>query len=455
MQQFCTRFRVSRRDCITLHNSAVNIYNSVFINPFKEYSRNENLISVNSFDIFDTIIARDVRYPHNIFDIIEASFPFENFKSIRMYADQIANHTFDDIYNKFQQLTNVNDSVLIKLKQYELDAEFNHTYIIDENYNKIQDGDILVSDMYFSSNTIRNLLNSKHFNKSVNIYVSSNGKYLGWMWQRLRSIYDIKLHLGDNHMSDVIMAYQNGIPSEYSNTHEFSPIEDIYMELIEQNEYKNNKSIELFALMMRRFRHLNPYQIKSREYYLYNDQIQYNIPLLLLIAKDLLRIAEEEQLERILLITRDGCLLQKIFVNIFNNINVSIIRFESSRILNRNPSKEYKEYIKQMYKPGVSIIFDINGGTGSSDQMYLDIFNFYPRIYLFNYINTSSAIANTTRHNSNLTFRFQHRFAFHRLETFNYDVVGPLVKVFMEEDHSIVFMRSPIVDYNIRSYMHV
>lgn len=38
--------------------------------------------NVNSFDVFDTLIARNVKYPIDIFDIIEKTYPFPNFKKI-------------------------------------------------------------------------------------------------------------------------------------------------------------------------------------------------------------------------------------------------------------------------------------------------------------------------------------------------------------------------------------
>jgi predicted HAD superfamily hydrolase len=93
---------------------------------------------------------------------IEREYKFENFKAIRLYAAQLSNNTFDDIYIKFQELTKLNNTAIEALKQYEIETEINHIYIIKENYNKINDGDIIVSDMYFSQNIIRYILKSKN-----------------------------------------------------------------------------------------------------------------------------------------------------------------------------------------------------------------------------------------------------------------------------------------------------
>ncbi len=47
----------------------------------------ESRQKVNSFDVFDTLIARSVKHPQDIFTIIERTFPQPNFRKQRIDAE--------------------------------------------------------------------------------------------------------------------------------------------------------------------------------------------------------------------------------------------------------------------------------------------------------------------------------------------------------------------------------
>ena len=80
---------------------------------------------VNSYDIFDTIIARNVESPHDIFSLIEERFPFPRFRELRIYAEShmSSDGTLDGIYRQFQRLTTLSDADIVKLKEFEVDTE--------------------------------------------------------------------------------------------------------------------------------------------------------------------------------------------------------------------------------------------------------------------------------------------------------------------------------------------
>ena len=72
-----------------------------------------------------------------------------------------------------------------------------------------------------------------------------------------------------------------------------------------------------FLKFFRTFRLANPYIENSIEFKLYNQQAEYNIPLLLFICKKLNNILIEENRDTVLFLTRDGCLISKIFKKIY------------------------------------------------------------------------------------------------------------------------------------------
>ena len=80
---------------------------------------------VNSYDIFDTLIARNVASPQDIFSLIEERYPFPRFRDLRVYAESqmSSDGTFDGIYHQFQLLTNMSHTDIIKLKEFELATE--------------------------------------------------------------------------------------------------------------------------------------------------------------------------------------------------------------------------------------------------------------------------------------------------------------------------------------------
>ena len=63
--------------------------------------------SVNSFDIFDTLLARTVENPTDIFDIVEKTYSYPNFKNIRIQSQNQSNHTIESIYHNFKLKCNI------------------------------------------------------------------------------------------------------------------------------------------------------------------------------------------------------------------------------------------------------------------------------------------------------------------------------------------------------------
>jgi predicted HAD superfamily hydrolase len=221
------------------------------------------------------------------------------------------------------------------LKEFELLTEMKNSYLIITNCNRVKDGDILISDMYLCDEDIMKLLKYHGFNKKVKMYASPTGKSSKRIWPVLMEKYNINLHLGDNHYSDVVSPSSFGINSELTSIHKFSDIEHFF--------YEKHPH---FALLLREFRHKNPYDIKTNNYHLYNDQM-FNIPCLIMYSQSLYEIMIAEKRTKLLLLTRDGCLLIHIFKLLYPHINCQ--QLHSSRKIHKNPNEEYKNYLKENY----------------------------------------------------------------------------------------------------------
>lgn len=364
-----------------------------------------------SFDIFDTILARRVE---NIFDVVEQEFPYPGFKQIRGSY----NGTIDEIYSQMQK--SIDPEICKKLLDFEIQKEIENTYLILPNYNKVKNGDILVSDMYYTETILRRILEAAGFNKHVTIYVTPNGKYFGSVWNNVLKNHSIAYHFGDNIHSDVLIPRNYGITTYYSNIHEYTYIESFFLKF----------GYPKFALLIREFRLRNPYETSSIEFKLYNDQAAYNIPMLILVSAVINDYMKKENRTTLLCQTRDGCLLEHIFPTIYPNYMCK--RLESSRHMNRNSTPEYKEYLKSMYDHSTCILFDLDGSVKSGRHLYKELFGVYPRVYLFQYYFFEDAPPY-----EGLSYTVSNIHA--SLNSFNVDTVGPLIGY-----KNGNFIRSPI-----------
>jgi len=391
--------------------------------------------SVASFDIFDTILARDVHEPTDIFKIIENEFPFPMFYFYRRLAENIRGGSFDSIYKTFQNITKADDDTIQRLKQFEIETEINHSYLILQTYDRIKDGDILVSDMYLPPEAILRMLLHAGFNKKVDIFVSSGGKAQnGWIYQPLKRRYNISLHVGDNYNSDVVNARAHNVVAEHTTIHAALKSE------VSLHTY-GGESGKRISQLLRRFRlEYNPFPVKSSSSEMFLEQAAFNIPLLLFSAQRIVRLMKKEGLTRLLLSTRDGCLMEKIFSTLYPDVDA--LRFQTSRFIYRHPTDEYKTYLKEIYIPKKTLIFDILGCFASGRRLFVEMFGELPRVeYIVAHTENNSIVDDLMWSNGTLTSMLERlddssvplppwSFGADVLEDLNLDVVGPLSQVY-------------------------
>lgn len=211
---FCMEYGLSTRSC-----------SSVFAHTKSKI--NVNLPTVNSFDVFDTILGRSITdtQTSDIFDIIEKNFPFSNFAELRRHAQMVAasKHTdilmtFEQIYDEFQQLvTSIDVPTRLRLQRYEIDCLMNNTYLIQRNYQLVRDGDILISNSYFNSSVLSRILKHVGFTKVVNMHVFARDKLnKGMKWSQLTKLYHVHSHTGRITLYDMRMAKQYNITLHHS-----------------------------------------------------------------------------------------------------------------------------------------------------------------------------------------------------------------------------------------------
>jgi predicted HAD superfamily hydrolase len=232
---------------------------------------------INSYDIFDTLIARSCAEPGYIFEHVERKLNAEGFARARRQAeDAVAargEYVFEDIYAEIRSTQKeVPADVIERLKQAEIDAEIEHVIPIADNIAKVQDGDILVSDMYLGEAVIRRML-QKGFDKKVGLYVSSHGKASGSVWPKILKEFRIGSHLGDNVRSDVQVPRSLSINARHTA---ISALNQIEGELVQAG-------LRNLALLCRESRLTTPTEdhVTRR---LLDVQTSFNFPMLVMAA---------------------------------------------------------------------------------------------------------------------------------------------------------------------------
>lgn len=224
-----------------------------------------------SWDCFDTLVFRRLKTPESVFQIIEKKLGLPGFTHQRKEAEKRASNTIFEIYRELALFYNWTEEEKIKNLELEVATEIEECFPVVENTSKLSSGDIVVSDMYLAEEHIKKILNSCGVRQDLSIYVSSNGKHDGWIWNTLPEV--IK-HTGDNYHSDVLSAERNNIKAVH------------YTATLNFTENENLVGGDL-ALFMRMLRLLNPYAPGDTRAVLWEEQTQFNIPALILISLEL------------------------------------------------------------------------------------------------------------------------------------------------------------------------
>lgn len=185
-----------------------------------------------SFDIFDTLLVRNVLNPSDIFELVEKKYntlhkdyPINGFKNNRIKAEKLARLKKKNeiiIYDIYRQI-DYPDYIKNELMSIEMDEEFKYT-INNPNvfslyhYSKEKGKKIIItSDMYLPKAFIARILKNCGIDTYNELFVSSDsgfrkrtGELFVYISNYLKCNSNDILHIGDNKISDYIMPLKNG-----------------------------------------------------------------------------------------------------------------------------------------------------------------------------------------------------------------------------------------------------
>lgn len=300
-----------------------------------------------SFDIFDTLVKRNVEKPSDIFKLIEENNGLTNFCNFRMKAENIARNrkkseiTLNDIYNEMshyysgismEKLMNIEIETEIKLCVFNND--FQEIYKYCKNSSKHI---IIISDMYLPRNTIDSILKTNNITYEK-LYLSceigrtkAKGDIFDFVINDLNINPHQLIHIGDNLKSDFINPKLKKISSikipKYQNHvkhyHSLSSIDEKKLFTFVNNNYDCQKS------------------------YFYNSGFAIMGPLLYSFCNWLNNKIEDNSIDKILFFSRDGLIIKKAYELIYGESKNNVY-FRASRRAIIVPSLIYCNDIKEM-----------------------------------------------------------------------------------------------------------
>ena len=192
-------------------------------------------VKIISFDVFDTLIIRDVLFPTDVFNNLSLD---PTFKSKRIEAEKRARAesgkediTLEEIYKVL--MPTASDEELRVAIEREINAELKACKANKpalDFFNKVRESGkriIIISDMYLDCSTISTLLQNCGYNlNGVNVYVSSEyalTKRTGNLFKKVLELERVKsnevLHIGDNLRSDWFRPKLIGMKAILVKTH--------------------------------------------------------------------------------------------------------------------------------------------------------------------------------------------------------------------------------------------
>lgn len=340
-------------------NSKINYSNKLNLEKIKNKVNSYDIIS---FDIFDTLIKRNLNDALDIFKVIEIDFnrkfsiSIEKFKQKRIAAEKKAREnckrkeiTLIEIYDCFDdEIIKNNKNNLIKIEEMaEVELCTAHKEIQELYYWCLNNGKriILTSDMYLSLEIIERMLEKCKYKGYEKIYLSSYNnarKSTGDLYKLIKSELGVNskriYHIGDSFKSDGIKARKEGI---YSSVIPLNINKTSFFDLKKINSNTNFEYSQLYKFCN------NNIDETWNEYMKFGYEVFGTV--LYGFSEWLMKELNKEKIDKVFFFARDGLIMKEAF-EIFNlDKKIKSYYLEVSRRSLRVPqlwmNPEYSEVI--------------------------------------------------------------------------------------------------------------
>ena len=276
-----------------------------------------------SFDVFDTLIKRNLGKPEDIFVILNTialEFDVTDFMTLRQKAELKLREKksfikLDEIYDEISKSLDKNVSIELKKREIELEKNYcQPNFEVVELLNELRKNGkriIAISDMYLSSTTILQILNKCKIVVD-NIYVScecnakkSDGTLFKYVLKKENLCNYNMIHIGDSLKADIFGAKFAGIKSIHVKK---NPVKyndkKFYKKIIDKQNY------DVF------FRIINN-NLKSENSFYRKFGFAVLGPLVYNYVVWLKNMCKQNNLSKIFFFARDGYIFKNVFESLF------------------------------------------------------------------------------------------------------------------------------------------
>lgn len=314
---------------------------------------------VISFDIFDTLILRNISKPTLIFKLVGYRVGIDNFETYRVSAEKEARNVTTkknreinifDIYEVLGKYISIDVDEAIKT-ELEVEKDFcmanpYFQYIfkkLKENGKKI----IIISDMYWPNSYIKDILKKCGYNGYEKIFVSCDyevAKGSGELQKIASENFDNKLkyiHIGDNYLSDIKGSQLIGW-----DTYHYKKASDISS----YNFFNNSLSSAINESIVSNYFYNGFY--KKDIYFEYG--FKYIGMLVCGYCQWLEDFARKNHIDKILFLARDMEIVYKIYKKYYNSVPSEYVVVSRTAALELNFDDLTEEFIEFYFKPRIN-----------------------------------------------------------------------------------------------------
>lgn len=327
---------------------------------------------VVSFDVFDTLILRQVSSPLDIFRIIGMEKGIAKFAQLRQQAEQEAYRTMDpekvnlrDIYHILAKYITIKDEEAASA--YEEDTEYRFCYAnpymkeVTERLKQRHVKMIITSDMYLSRALIERILEHCGYDCFEKIYVSNeightkgNSTLQAYVQNELGAKVKVA-HIGDNYQSDVNGSKEAGWSTAYyEQCHQRG--------LRNRSSLQDTVSLSIYSAVCDNHL-LNGLHQYSKEYehgFLYGGLIAYGY------CQWLNALAEKKGIEKIWFFGRDMDVVVKVYQKCFGQYPCEYVKTSRSSAMELTLDQDLEGFIQYSFATRAGKAGGVNTSVGTS-----------------------------------------------------------------------------------------
>jgi HAD superfamily hydrolase (TIGR01549 family) len=333
-----------------IKNNIKRLDKDVIINKLLKYD-------VISFDIFDTLVLRNVSNPVDIFKIVGYKIGIENFFTYRIKAEEEARNITNkknkeiniyDIYDVLKTYINIDvDKVIEQEINTELDFVMANPYFKDIYNILLQNNKqiIIISDMYLPKKYMSKILSKCGYENYNDLFISCEYEENKGSSQ-LQKIAKDKIgdnlkyiHIGDNYVSDILGSKKVGFDTYY------------YEKYNSYDVYNNSISSSINEAICNNY--FNNGLNRETPYFEYG--FKYAGLMVCGFCEYLNSFAKDKFIDKILFLARDMDIVYKVYNKFYNNVASEYLIISRTASLELNFDDLTLEFIEFYFKTRIGL----------------------------------------------------------------------------------------------------